>query len=362
MLVASRVHTALVLWQGASRHIKNFHQKYELPESRVRKACNACRTRKERCDGKSPCSSCERRGIYCSLSPDSAAQTMIQTNTLTPAAVIMDTKDAETSITGPVIQKYIDIYFRDFHPHWPFLHPSTFDASREPFILVQSVVMIGMWITGHLAKRDVALELHCRLSDAVRMQAESWSIPTSGSQQNTRALWPMATYQSILLQIIMALFLAKGNSSTDISLQHQLSADDSYTLVTLVRTCRASGMFHYPKMIEQHSPATPLAMIWVNVEEIKRFGLALYKVCRLSNLAVTAKRSGNTRQDLLGLADLNFCIPDSDRIWGAPAVMDEQDRQLLIALVERRDNSDQKAWISNATRILCDDQVDFEWA
>ena len=155
----------------ASRHIKNFHQKYELPESRVRKACNACRTRKERCDGKSPCSSCERRGIYCSLSPDSAAQTMIQTNTLTPAAVIMDTKDAETSITGPVIQKYIDIYFRDFHPHWPFLHPSTFDASREPFILVQSVVMIGMWITGHLAKRDAALELHRRLSDAVRVQA-----------------------------------------------------------------------------------------------------------------------------------------------------------------------------------------------
>lgn len=121
-------------------------------------------------------------------------------------------------------------------------------------------------------------------------------------------------------------------------------------------------MFHYLKMIEKYSPATPLAMIWVNVEEIKRFGLALYKVCRLSNLAVTAKKSRNTRQDLLGLADLNFCIPDSDRIWGAPAVMDEQDRQLLIALVERRDNSDQKVWISNATRILYDDQVDFEWA
>lgn len=170
----------------------------------------------------------------------------------------------------------------------------------------------------------------------------------------------MATYQSILLQIIMALYLAKETNTADLSLRHQLGADDSYLLMTLVRTCRASGMFYYPNMVEQHSPTAPLAMIWVNVEEIKRFGLALYKVCRMSSLAA-ADTSPGTRRELLNLTDLDFCIPDSDQVWGAPAVMDEPDRQQLISQVSRRENTDQEAWVSNAARILYDVQVDFEW-
>lgn len=85
--------------------------------------------------------------------------------------IAMDIEEAGQTAIQLNTQEYAEIYFRDFHPHWPILHPSTFDASREPLILVQSVVMIGMWITGHPAKRDAALELHRKLSDAVRIQA-----------------------------------------------------------------------------------------------------------------------------------------------------------------------------------------------
>jgi hypothetical protein len=53
---------------------------------------------------------------------------------------------------------------------WPFLHPGTFDLSKEPCILIQSIVMIGLWIEGGQNARDVAVDLHHKLCTAIRAQ------------------------------------------------------------------------------------------------------------------------------------------------------------------------------------------------
>ncbi|OGM49860.1 hypothetical protein ABOM_001474 [Aspergillus bombycis] len=221
--------------------------------------------------------------------------------------------------------------------------------------------MVGLWVTGHPAKREAAIELHRRLSDAIRAQEGSWSMSHSDLQRTSHTPWPIATYQSILLQIIMAALLAKERASADLSLRVQLDADDYYLLTTLVRSCRELGMFCYPNMVEQHSPAAPLAMIWVNVEEIKRFGFSLYKLCRVTSLVGSTESNAGMRTELLTVADLEYCMPDSDQFWDAPAVIDENERQQMISQSNRREGMDPHGWVSYAARVLCDAQVKFEW-
>jgi hypothetical protein len=121
-------------------------------------------------------------------------------------------------------------------------------------------------------------------------------------------------------------------------------------------------MFYYPNMLRQHDANAPLALVWVNIEEIKRFGLALYKVCQLatcSNLNGESVNSG--RNDLLTLSDLSFCIPDSDELWNVPPGTESEKWRAVASSAVERDNGDPKNWISQASTLLHDAQVSFDW-
>ena len=145
------------------RHIRNYHPESQLPQSRSLKACTACRQRKEICEGGSPCKSCEQRGLNCSLveqSPPARNQDVNQSNQERPAS--------------PSIDDYVNLYFRHFHPEWPFLHAPTFDAAQEPRVLVQSVIALGMWAEGGGSARNAALTLHHRLGSAFQSQRVSF--------------------------------------------------------------------------------------------------------------------------------------------------------------------------------------------
>jgi hypothetical protein len=72
-------------------------------------------------------------------------------------------------------------------------------------------------------------------------------------------------------------------------------------------------------MLLQHEHHAPLALVYVNIEEIKRFRLALYKMCQLSASSdLTGESVNGGRKDLLTLADLSFCMSDSYDLWNAP--------------------------------------------
>ncbi|KAF7587795.1 hypothetical protein BBP40_006705 [Aspergillus hancockii] len=267
-----------------------------------------------------------------------------------------------SDISRWVAHDYIDIYFQNFHPVWPFLHQGTFDLSKEPCILIQSIVMIGLWIEGGQNARDVAVDLHHKLCTAIRAQMDQWFIPESWSPQNTRTSWPMATYQSVLLHVIFALFNAKEQMIPDLSLRYPLQPDEYELLMRLVQSCRRLGMFSYPNMLAQHGPTAPLALVWVNVEEIKRFGLALYKVCRMCTRADSAGGDINgAKRELLGLHDLSFCMPDSDEVWNAPLSVGSEILQKVASQTNLRDNRDSKGWISRTSTVLHDTGVAFEW-
>lgn len=150
-------------------------------------ACTACRSRKERCRGGIPCDACQQRGNLCKSPeekvtprrPDegedrmhSQAETTWQPRTAAASAIsnISELSFAAPHTTRWAAQDYVDNYFTQFHPEWPFLHRSTFDSAKEPCILVQSVLMVGLWIDASREARDAAEFLHARVYSAIQDQ------------------------------------------------------------------------------------------------------------------------------------------------------------------------------------------------
>lgn len=161
------------------RHIRIYHPDREPPTSRAQKTCAACRARKERCHGGFPCSACQKRGIVCSPGKREVQEEHIDNNveiSQQPSILIPSPApsrpNSSTVLDTPrwIAHDYVDIYFDNFHPKWPFLHRATFDVTKEPCVLVQSVVMIGLWIEGSKKSRNAAIDFHHSLCSAIRAQ------------------------------------------------------------------------------------------------------------------------------------------------------------------------------------------------
>lgn len=177
----------------------------------------------------------------------------------------------------------------------------------------------------------------------------------------------MATFQGILLQIIFALFIAERETTFDLNCRYHISAPAYRLLAELVETCRQLGLFCYPNMLRKHHPSAPLALVWVSVEEIKRFGLALYKVCRSCASGVSSDKptisshSNSSKSELLTLADLEFCLPDSDELWNTPPGQQPKLNRGSASQLELRNNQDPDNWISRTSRQLTDASISFDW-
>lgn len=136
------------------RHKRQIHGAEPIQK---KSACVTCRDQKARCEGV-PCENCVRRGIDCSLLGDGERRP----NTTHQSELSRPEKERKE-------RHYISLYFRHFHPHWPFVHQEPFNGIKETPLLVQSVVVIGMWLSEENA-RSRALELHRLLGDAISQQ------------------------------------------------------------------------------------------------------------------------------------------------------------------------------------------------
>lgn len=151
----------------------------------------------------------------------------------------------------------------------------------------------------------------------------------------------------------------------DLSLHYTLPAHTYDLLVTLVQTCRDLGIFHYPSMLRGYNdPPPPLA--WIYVEEIKRFGLALYRVCRLLNFPGVPKgRAAVIGEELLNLTDLKFCMPGNDEMWNASTGRRLETLRQSTSPGDVKDESDSRNWISETFKAsggaLGFDQILLRW-
>ncbi|KAJ5692992.1 hypothetical protein N7462_002415 [Penicillium macrosclerotiorum] len=365
------------------QHARIHHKHEELQSSRAIRACTSCRSRRSKCSGQDPCDTCNQRGKKCVYSnhPTSRDHHAKPMSSLDEGSLSSLRQNSISSLPrSEIIEnspirglQYIEIYFDKFHPCWPFLHPATFDSNREPAFLLQSVIMMGMWVTGIKDNQDVAKLLHEKLSCSIYEQRDKWDISCQQTMLHQELLfaeptsWPIATYQGILLHLIFSVLTQR---ELDLHLTQPLPEVPSQLLVTLVSNCLRRKMFFYPSILGQFkSELHPIVLIWLGIEEIKRFALSLYKVCQSARVYDTklleqrsplnsAHQPPTKRTKLLSLADLQFALPDSDDLWNATSNLATSvaENSAAYEMANIEDN-----WISQATHLLQPQHMQFRW-
>ncbi|KAJ5688432.1 hypothetical protein N7536_011051 [Penicillium majusculum] len=344
------------------RHIRRDHEDPRRSLVRATQACIRCRTTKARCQGGSPCTECSSKGHLC-LFDDPVHLEPAQPDLEEELREYGSGDDRINTPIGHIAQvdHYIHLYFTHLHQHWPILHRHTFSVADEPQLLLQAVIMIGLWVSGSPAAQEGARNLHSKLKLAISAQQENWArSPVEGEQDNEgldspSSRWPIATYQGILLCVIFSLL------STPIGLELNLglvlSVSDRQIFSALVATCLRNNIFYYPNMLTRYRNVESLTCMWVGVEEIKRFGLALYKVSRLCGRGSLGEPD-EPDSVVLRLSDLQFPMPDDKNLWDASS-NPELARRLLI--YSRRDRSDDPSvtnWVSQSGMLL---ETDENW-
>ncbi|PYI02176.1 C2H2 type zinc finger domain protein [Aspergillus sclerotiicarbonarius CBS 121057] len=322
------------------RHLRVKHQLNE-PVHRARRACANCRAIKARCEGKPVCTECQHRGIRCSLGEGEDSPAPEPRRSVSPRPTVSRE------------EQFVKLFFELFHPHWPFVHRGTFRVRHEIPMLVQSMVVLGLWASGERSARCAAVELHEQLNSAILQQKEKWDasndtyIPHSGS-------WPIPIYQAILLHIIFSL-IYKTHGSLGLDLKPSvLRTDTELLLKTLIQSCRNRGMFYYPRILRQYQEPAIAQYMLVSIEEVKRFNMALYKVCTTiyGSTALSQTVDGVSMSSILLTADeLQFPLPENHALWEA-ATQDAWDRALADMNVDGLDDFREEDWISKHSRVL----------
>jgi hypothetical protein len=109
-------------------------------------------------------------------------------------------------------------------------------------------------------------------------------------------------------------------------------------------------MSYYPNMLARYREVDLSTFVWVCIEEIKRFELALFRVCG----KLTGEGLGSEGQGcelLFRAEELQFPLPRNCLLWHA--VTQDQWRPAVEdgALIDIR-NLEEDTWISNCAGLL----------
>ncbi|EAW15938.1 C2H2 type zinc finger domain protein [Aspergillus fischeri NRRL 181] len=322
------------------RHVQKQHKTTE-PLNRARRACTGCQAGKSRCEGGVPCEECVRRNAHCSLQDRASVAEDQQTRSSTPPSSSLNREQSQ--LYWDKTKKWVDRYFEIFHPRWPFIHKGSFDVRQETPLLLQSMIVIGMWTSGEQSAQSAAVELYEQLDFAIRDQREKWDA-SEVEKACSACVWPIATYQAILLHVIFSVVM-KANGVVNLDLKASISAAGLALLKSLVGSCRRLGMFFYPNMLARYKEADLPSLVWVSIEELKRFNIALYKLC--------AKLSSSTTEDrsLLHASELQFPLPSNDPLWNAVGRDEWEANAKEENTVSLKDDLQAK-WISRFADVL----------
>lgn len=182
----------------------------------------------------------------------------------------------------------------------------------------------------------------------------SWDASES-EDTGSSCSWPIPTYQAILLHIIFAI-LHKDRGARRLDLKSSLPPAEAELLRRLVASCKKLGLLYYPNMLLRYCEHDLPAFVWISIEEVKRFNLALYNVCMTcgekgasTDVLDTATVSSNRG---LRAQDLQFPLPRNTPLWNALSkaewVSAEKEDVHRHAL---NDNLEDQ-WISKSAHIL----------
>jgi hypothetical protein len=191
---------------------------------------------------------------------------------------------------------------------------------------------------------------------------ENWERLVEGKQgieasDSPTSRWPIATYQGILLYMIFSLISSRP-AGLQLDLSLVLDVPDRRILDGLITTCLRNNIFYYPNMLTRYPNLESFTCMWVGVEEIKRLGLALYKVSRLCGRSSLGKHDETQARNLL-LSDLQFPMPDRRNLWEAGS--NPELSRLLLIYSKREDKSDDPrriSWVSHSGHLL---ETDGNW-
>ncbi|KAL4862773.1 hypothetical protein BDV12DRAFT_178375 [Aspergillus spectabilis] len=322
------------------RHIRKQHKIIE-PLNRARRACVGCHAGKTRCEGGIPCEECVRRNVQCSFQEHASIPEEQQTGSSMLHSPSLNHGESQ-SYYWEKRKKWINCYFEIFHPRWPVIHRGTFDVQQENPLLLQSMIAIGMWTSGEQAAQSAAVELYNKLDFAIRDQRQNWDASEIEGACSS-CFWPIATYQAILLHVILSIIM-KADGVVNLDLKASISATDLALLKSLVGSCRKLGMFFYPNMLAKYKEADLPSFVWVGIEELKRFSMALYKLCA----KVSSFSTDNS--PLLHARDLQFPLPSNDPLWNS-VKRNEWEANATDETISLKDNFQAK-WISNVADVL----------
>ncbi|KAE8418510.1 hypothetical protein BDV36DRAFT_254125 [Aspergillus pseudocaelatus] len=340
------------------RHLQKVHGVKERAPP-MKQACTSCRDQKTRCQGGPPCSKCVDRGIHCSLSRQDEEQPGGYFSHPQDTLLIDDHSTQSEAGRSEKEKHYLSLYFKLFHPHWPFVHQGSFREGHETPLLVQSMIVIGLWVSKEPNAQSKAVDLHNVLSSAIHQQKGIWDASISKDASSTCS-WPIPTYQAIMLHLIFAV-LHKGSGVLGLDLKPSLTPADADLLHRLVASCKKLGILYYPNMLSRFGQTDLAEFVWVSIEEIKRFNMALFKVCRaFSSSSEQGSGIDSLDMDMAGAAasrglyarDLQFPLPSNTPLWNAVSKEEWMSAATEHGCGISLDDTLEVEWISNSAKIL----------
>ncbi|KAL2836311.1 hypothetical protein BJY01DRAFT_238323 [Aspergillus pseudoustus] len=251
------------------RHMHNVHGVKE--PTRTKFACKGCRDQKTQCEDGPPCSNCRCRGIQCSSRQAVEVQhgSHIAGATASLSLALCGSHAQSRNRRSEKEAHFIDLYFNEDQ-----------EQSR-------------------------AIALHDVLRSAIHKQKGFWDASNSETACGACS-WPMPTYQAILLHILFSV-LYKGRAPVGQDLKAGLSPADADLFDRLVQSCKKLGILYYPNMLAR-------------IEEVKRFNIALYKICTACSEQecwTEGLNSTKAPRRRLRAADLQLPLPKNTRLWKA---------------------------------------------
>ena len=145
----------------------------------------------------------------------------------------------------------------------------------------------------------------------------------------------------------------KDDVHIGLDLMPTLPSADADLLKSLVLSCKKLGMFYYPNMLARFQEDDLPSYVWVSIEEIKRFDLALYKVWKILGNRDNQKRgaTGVASQELEAV-ELQFPLPKNDPLWNATTKHDWLAAITEDAEYNKLHDTREEEWISKSAKPL----------